>query len=308
MNKDKKGELHVYAISEMSAGKSTLINAMLGMKLIPSKQEPCTAILTQIKDTECNDNWQAEAYSKDNRLLETHENLTYSTMERLNSDKNVSSVKVAGNISFASSEINSVVLIDTPSLYNRGKVDVQKIHNAYLDSNSKDIVFYIMECGSLGSDNYGLLHQIADSMNAGSKQNKERFVFVLNKMDDWRRNDDDITKILNKVRNYLECYGITNPNLFLTAALPALNIRLMQNGVGVDEDTLDETEIKVRKLNRYEDLHLETYAPLPESVRNDIKTKLDNAITIGDKFTEALIHTGIVSIEAFILQYWLENF
>ena len=100
----KSSDFEVCVVATMSAGKSTLINSMLGKKLMPSKQEACTAIITRIKDIESNDNWQAEVYSKDNRLLETHENLTYSTMERLNSDENVSVIKVAGNIPFVSSE------------------------------------------------------------------------------------------------------------------------------------------------------------------------------------------------------------
>lgn len=38
--------------STMSLGKFTLINAMLGTKLLPCNQETCSAILTRIKDTD----------------------------------------------------------------------------------------------------------------------------------------------------------------------------------------------------------------------------------------------------------------
>ena len=80
--KDKEilSAFEVCVVATMSAGKSTLINSMLGAKLMPSKQEACTAIITKIKDTKENDTWQAEVYSKDNLLIETHEDLTYSTM------------------------------------------------------------------------------------------------------------------------------------------------------------------------------------------------------------------------------------
>lgn len=299
----KSSDFEVCVVATMSAGKSTLINSMLGTKLMPSKQEACTAIITRIKDTEENDTWQAEVYSKDNQLIETHENLTYSTMERLNSDENVSVIKAVGNIPFVSSEDVSLVLIDTPGPNNSRDPEHKRVQSEFLNKASKSLVLYIME-GTFGSDDdNALLQRVADSMKVGGKQSKDRFIFVVNKMDDRRKEDGDTTQTLDRIRAYLKGHGITNPNLFPAAALPALNIRLMQSGAEVDEDTLDETEMKVRKLNRNETLHFENYASLPASIRGDIKTKLTDAKSNSDTDAEALIHTGVVSIEAAIRQY-----
>lgn len=299
----KSSDFEVCVVATMSAGKSTLINSMLGKKLMPSKQEACTAIITRIKDVESNDNWQAEVYSKDNRLLETHENLTYSTMERLNSDENVSVIKVAGNIPFVSSEDVSLVLIDTPGPNNSRDPEHKKVQSEFLNKSSKSLVLYIME-GTFGSDDdNALLQRVADSMKVGGKQSKDRFIFVVNKMDDRRKEDGDTTQTLERIRAYLRGHGINNPNLFPAAALLALNIRLMQSGADVDEDTMDETEMKVRKLNRNEQLHFENYNSLPASIRGEIKKSLDDAANNNDAQAEALIHTGVVSIEAAIRQY-----
>lgn len=299
----KSSDFEVCVVATMSAGKSTLINSMLGTKLMPSKQEACTAIITRIKDTEGNDTWQAEVYSKDNRLIETHENLTYATMERLNGDENVSVIKTAGNIPFVSSDDVSLVLIDTPGPNNSRDPEHKKVQSEFLNKSSKSLVLYIME-GTFGSDDdNALLQRVADSMKVGGKQSKDRFIFVVNKMDDRRKEDGDTTQTLDRIRAYLKGHGINNPNLFPAAALPALNIRLMQSGADVDEDTMDETEMKVRKLNRNEMLHFENYASLPASIRGDIKMKLADAKGNGDADAEALIHTGVVSIEAAIRQY-----
>lgn len=299
----KSSDFEVCVVATMSAGKSTLINSMLGTKLMPSKQEACTAIITRIKDTEENDTWQAEVYSKDNRLIETHENLTYAAMERLNSDENVSVIKTAGNIPFVSSEDVSLVLIDTPGPNNSRDPEHKKVQSEFLNKSSKSLVLYIME-GTFGSDDdNALLQRVADSMKVGGKQSKDRFIFVVNKMDDRRKEDGDTTQTLDRIRAYLKGHGITNPNLFPAAALPALNIRLIQSGSEVDDDTLDETEMKVRKLNRNETLHFEEYASLPASIRGDIKARLADAKNNSDADAEALIHTGVVSIEAAIRQY-----
>lgn len=299
----KSSDFEVCVVATMSAGKSTLINSMLGAKLMPSKQEACTAIITRIKDTEGTETWQAEVYSKDGRLVETHENLTYATMERLNSDEKVSVIKATGDIPFVSAEDISLVLIDTPGPNNSRDPEHKKVQSEFLNKSSKSLVLYIME-GTFGSDDdNALLQRVADSMKVGGKQSKDRFIFVVNKMDDRRKEDGDTSQTLERVRAYLKKHGITNPNLFPAAALPALNIRLIESGVEVDEDTLDETEMKVRKLNRNASLHFEEFASLPASIRGEIKMQLADAESRDDTNAEALIHTGVVSVEAAIRQY-----
>lgn len=299
----RSNDFEVCVVATMSAGKSTLINAMLGKKLLPSKQEACTAIITRIKDTEGTDKWRAEVYNKDNELIETQENLTCSIMNRFNDDKSVSLIKVSGDIPFVSAEDASLVLIDTPGPNNTRDPEHKKIQSDFLNKSSKALVLYIME-GTFGSDDdNALLQRVADSMKVGGKQSKDRFIFVVNKMDDRKQEDGDTVQTLERVRAYLKNHDITNPNLFPAAALPALNIRLIKSGADIDEDTRDETDMKVRKLNRNETLHLETNASLPKSIRKKIDNQADDARQHGDADTEALIHTGVVSIEAAIRQY-----
>lgn len=300
----KSSDFEICVVATMSAGKSTLINSMLRAKLMPSKQEACTAIITRIKDTSNTaPNWQAEVYSKENRLIESHERLTYSTMERLNADENVSVIKVNGNIPFVSAEEMSLVLIDTPGPNNSRDPEHKKVQSEFLGKSSKSLVLYIME-GTFGSDDdNALLQRVADSMKVGGKQSKDRFIFVVNKMDDRKKEDGDTKQTLERVKEYLKRHGIVNPNLFPVAALPALNIRLIESGAEVDEDTQDETEMKVRKLNRNESMHFEAYASLPSSIRGSIKKHLEEAKNEENKAGEALIHTGVISVEAAIRQY-----
>lgn len=295
----KNSDFEVCVVATMSAGKSTLINSMLGTKLMPSKQEACTAIITRIKDNDKN-SWHAEAYNKNKKLIESHNYLNYKTMERLNSDKNISEIKIDGDIPFVKADDMSLVLIDTPGPNNSRDPEHRKVQNEFLSKSSKSLVLYIME-GTYGNDDDDkLLEQVAKSMAVGGKQSKDRFIFVVNKMDGRRKEDGDTQQTLNRVRDYLKKHGIKNPNLFPAAALPALNIRLIKKGEEDDEDTIDETEAKVKKLNRNENLHFEDFASLPPSIKNDIKNRLSKSSEANDK---ALIHTGIPSIEAAIRQY-----
>lgn len=298
----KSSDFEVCVVATMSAGKSTLINSMLRTKLMPSKQEACTSIITKLKDND-SPYWQAEVYNKENRLIEAHENLSISTMERLNSDENVSVIKATGNIPFVTADDVSLILIDTPGPNNSRDPEHKRVQSEFLNKSSKSLVLYIME-GTFGTDDdNALLERVAESMAVGGKQSKDRFIFVVNKMDNRNTEDGDTSQTLTRVRTYLKKHGIINPNLFPAAALPALNIRRIKNGEIVDEDTVDETELKVRKLNRNENFHFETYASLPASIRGEINRQLSEASINGDLESQALIHTGVVSIEAAIRQY-----
>jgi len=108
-NLAKSSDFEVCVVATMSAGKSTLINALLGTKLMPSKQEACTAIITRIKDNDA-DEFRADVYNKDKKLSKSYELLTYPIMERLNADTNVSVIEVQGNIPFVTAEEVSLVL------------------------------------------------------------------------------------------------------------------------------------------------------------------------------------------------------
>lgn len=51
-NMAKSSDFEVNVVATMSAGKSTLINALLRQKLMPAKREACTATITEIKDND----------------------------------------------------------------------------------------------------------------------------------------------------------------------------------------------------------------------------------------------------------------
>ena len=306
----KSKDFEVCVVATMSAGKSTLINAMLGKELMPSKAGACTAMITRIKDVDrLKDSFRAEVYRK-GRISESYEKLNYSTMERLNEDDTVDEVRVYGNMPFVSSDDLSLVLVDTPGPNNARDDSHEEVQQNALGKSSKALVLYIMTNEYGTDDDEITLRRVANTMSVGGKQSKDRFLFVVNKMDSRNKNDGSTEETLDQVREYLKAQGINNPNLFPVAALPALNIRRVEKEK-VDEDIEEETEYLIRKLNRNEQLHLEKYASLPGNEKEDIEEQLKEIRKewkekVGEKYEnpqEALIHTGIISIEAAIRQY-----
>lgn len=305
-------DFEVNVVATMSAGKSTLINALLRQKLMPAKQEACTATITKIRDKDL-DSFRATVYDKNGQLVETHPELNFNIMDSLNSNPLVSTIYVEGDIPFVTSEDVSLVLVDTPGPNNSRDPEHKAATYRMLSESSKTVVLYILNATQLAvNDDNNLLNHVADSMRVGGKQSKDRFIFVVNKVDDFKQGEDSVVNAIEKVRKYLEDKGIKNPNIYPATALSALDIRTFLKDVDLSklnimDDDIDtnimEAVTKVKKLNRNEELHLENYAPLTPSIRGEITAELAITKESKDAKAEALIHTGIIPIESAIRMY-----
>ena len=218
--------LEVNVVATMSAGKSTLINALLGKQLMPIKAGACTAKITRIQDDD-DSTYKAVTIDQNKTELEHYSSIDYETMKALNKNPDVSEIQVRGNIPFVTADEASLVLIDTPGPDNARDPRHRKIAAKALDQSSKMLVMFVMNGGKLHDEAQdAFLRRIAKSMSVGGKQSKERFLFVINKIDDYEENNDDISgETIPDTVKYLEEMGIEDPNIFLAAAKPALLIR-----------------------------------------------------------------------------------
>lgn len=303
-NMAKSSDFEVNVVATMSAGKSTLINSLLRQKLMPAKQEACTATITEIKDTD-SDCFVAKVYNANGELIQTYPELTFEIMEKLNGDPNVSKIRAEGNIPFVESEDVSLVLVDTPGPNNSRDPEHKAATYRMLSESSKAVVLYILNATQLAvNDDYNLLSHVADSMRVGGKQSRDRFIFVVNKLDEFKQGEDSVDAALNKVRDYLKDNGIENPNVYPASALTALEIRtLLTEGNNKFDYAVGMANLKVQMFNEVEEMHFETKAPLTPSVRGQLEMRLSEARNNGDAKGEALIHCGIVPIEMAIQMY-----
>ncbi len=312
-NMAKSSDFEVNVVATMSAGKSTLINALLQKKLMPAKQEACTATITEIKDND-EDHFMAKVYDKEGRLIQVYPELTYKIMNQLNTNPEVSRIHVEGNIPFVTADDVSLVLVDTPGPNNSRDPEHKAATYRMLSESSKTVVLYIMNATQLAvNDDFNLLNYVADSMKVGGKQSRDRFIFVVNKLDEFKKGEDSVESAITKVRDYLRDNGIENPNIYPASALTALNIRTIlaeYDSLSTDEDDdedVDEAKVKARKFiprkDKSDEMFFEKYAPLTQSAQEQVKNMLDEAIASGDKKQQALIHSGIISIEDAIKMY-----
>lgn len=304
----------VNVIATMSSGKSTLINALLGTRLMPSKNEACTAVITEITDND-KDFFEGAAYDKDdNQISAKISNLTYENMDELNSNNKVFKVKIDGDITFIDAITDVLMLVDTPGPNNSQNQGHKDITYRALNSESNNLILYVLNGTQLGTnDDASLLDYVAEQMKKGSKEIRDRFMFVINKMDGFNPEEESIEGAINRAKEYLSAHGIENPQIFPCSAYTALNIRTHLKDVDLANLTRAEerrlpnaakdTIAAIYKFLDNENMHLEKYTTLSPTAQNDIAIRLKKAIEAEDEKEQALIHSGIYSIEAAITAY-----
>ena len=307
-------DFEVNVVATMSSGKSTLINAMLGEKLMPAYNQACTATITRIKDND-KKGYTATAFDKEDNVLKKLDMLDYNIMSKLNKDDNVQEVHIDGDIPFVSSKDTNLILVDTPGPNNsRNSAHRDTTFNA-LEDSPKTLVLYVLNATQLGiRDDSVLLEKVAKEMGEAGKRSHDRFIFVVNKMDEFDPSEENISDALKEAQEYLDDNGIKNPNIYPASAFTALGIKtklsnLKKQNANITpwDDSIDDLTFKllglVRKLNGNESLHFEKYAPLPKFKEKKIQAELTQAKENNDINKQALIHSGIPSIEEAIRLY-----
>lgn len=303
----------INVIATMSSGKSTLINALLGQRLMPSKNEACTATITNLIDDD-SEKFEAVALDENDEQIGDYPELTYDIMNELNENPEVYKIIASGNIPFLDAKSTALMLVDTPGPNNSQNQAHKNTTYRAINNDSNNLILYVLNGTQLSTnDDAALLSYVADQIRRGGKQVRDRFLFVINKMDGFDPEEEDIGKAIQAAKTYLASYGIENPQIFPCSAYTALNIRTYLNGVDIDKLTRSEqrklpsaardTLPMIDKFIDYESMHLEQYSTLSPSAQRELNYRLSKAEQIEDTKEQALIHCGIYSIEAAITAY-----
>ena len=303
----------INVIATMSSGKSTIINALLGKKLMPSKNEACTATITEILDND-DENFEAIIYDNEDNVIQKVPNLTYDIMDALNDNEDVYKIEAQGNIPFLDARNTALMLVDTPGPNNSQNQAHKNTTYRAINSDANNLILYVLNGTQLSTnDDAALLSYVAEQIKKGGKQVRDRFLFVVNKMDSFNPEEENIEKAVIAAKKYLASYGIEDPQIFPCSAYTALNIRTYLEGVDIDNITRAEerklpsaardTLPMIDKFIDYDSMHLEQYSTLSPSAQRELNYKLNQAEENGDTKEQALIHCGIYSIEAAIKAY-----
>ena len=278
--------IEVFVMATISSGKSTLINALLSKKLLPSSNEACTATITKVINTN-QENYSAKAYSEKRKLLYKEYNISYEKMKEWNNNEKISEIEIHGVIPFVNKERTlNLTLIDTPGPNNSQNIEHQKILERHLENiNENTMILYVLNATQVGIiDDSNLLDKLIK--NVGN--NTKNIIFALNKLDCFNE-DDDILETIIQVYEYLEKKGVKKPNIFPVAALPALAIRSEPQSIKQKQ----KRDYFIDIMNIDENLHLEKY-----SIKENKDFELNN-MSYEEK---AFFHTGLHILENRIIK------
>lgn len=301
----KDGMLNVSVIATMSSGKSTLINSLLHRELLPSLNQACTATVATILDNDDMNNYEATCYDANDNVIYPRKEINAEIMSEYNSDKKVQTIAIEGSIPAIPSDKIRLCLRDTPGPNNSRDDHHKELTESIIKCNTNSIVVYVMNATQMEiNDDKYLFQSISREMKKEGKQSHDRFIFVINKCDALdEEKGETVPKLLDRAREYLKQFDITEPILIPTNSLLALTIRKKLNG-----ETLTRSENKkyndVYDYVEYEDLHYEDFAVLTPSVHDTLKHKVAEYHANEDNWDyEALIHTGVPALEETITEY-----
>lgn len=231
-------EQKIIITANMSAGKSTLINALTGRNIARTSQEVCTGNICYFYN---------KAFD-DGRMHFNSQTLSYSA-----DDKDIKNfewdmpVSVAASFRSAGDFQRRICLIDTPGVNSALSREHGKIAKKCIREKQYDMVLYIFNANKLGTD-----EEITYLKWIYKNVPEKNLLFVMNKLDDFRRSDDSIETSIEGVKTDLKNVGFENPMIFPISAYFAYLIKKDASGTPLSEDETDEYELYKRKFGTSE--------------------------------------------------------
>ena len=304
-------EFEMAVVATMSSGKSTLINSILGRELLPARNEATTANIARIHDIDDADHFRAESFDKDGNKIGEADPLTAEDMERLNNidgENPASVVEIYGDIPGIESKNIRLVLSDTPGPNNSRTAEHEKHTMDLLNADYKPMIIYVLNGTQLETnDDNILLSNVARLVKSGDRQSRDRFLFVLNKADEFDPDKNEtVARKIDDVKRYLfDKHGIENPRVFPTSAYLAKRIRQSHNNdpmlTAKDKRSLSGD---IGYFVEEERMHFSDYADfLSPATFAELKQRIENAKNANDEDELALLYSGVPSIELAISEY-----
>lgn len=255
----KKPLRTILVTANMSAGKSTLINALVGKPVNRSQTEACTAKVHYIYNKPFEDGLDYEW----DYLLQL--NADRSALMEDNVSNSGVDISVGTYFKTSTSISSRLCLIDTPGTnfaldQAHGKIAKDAVQYEYYD-----VLVYVFSASQLGTDDeHSYLKYLADAVP------KEKVVFVLNKLDTYRTSEDSISDSISGIRTDLINLGFENPIICPLSAYFALLIKTKMDGELLNDDEQDAFDLYAKKFMKPEyDLSSFYTIPKPDNSVSD---------------------------------------
>lgn len=229
-------ERRVIVTANMSAGKSTLINALVGKSIVRTSQEVCTGNICYLFNKPFDDG--------NIHLLTQELNLSVTEDDLQGYDWN-DNISMATFFTGISCDVPRICVIDTPGVDAALYKEHSKRTKNELLKNNYDTIIYVVSPTRLGTEaekNY--LQWVAQNLHKG------KIIFVLNKLDCYHDFSDSIEESIFNFKKELLKIGFENPIICPISAYFSYLLKLRFTGQNLSEDELDEYTLYEKKFKR----------------------------------------------------------
>lgn len=221
----------IMVTATMSAGKSTLINALIGKEVMATSNGVCTNNIVRIEESSETDHVIS---MKLNNHRARFKNYTPSMLLNTKSDL----LDIETSMRHHKDKVKWTI-IDTPGVNYSKDESHQMITEEYLAEDKFDILLVVLNGNHLGTnDERKYLERINQHVSS------DKIIFVINKLDQYIKSKDSIAETYQNVKKYLERIGFKTP--------------LIQP-VSAHVGFLSKAKLKNEKLSEFEEEDLEFY-------------------------------------------------
>ena len=294
---------YILVAASMSAGKSSLINALLGMELLPSGNEATTAKVTRISVT-AKSKPQAKAYSLFGAIAASNHFVCAEQIKEWNQSKEISSLDVL--LPHSGENLHSIqsgyTLIDTPGSNNSQDTSHREIFIDTVKAYPKSLILYVLNATQLGTTDDAQIIRTIREINP-----KQKIIFALNKVDELDEElGETIKHYVSKARKYLQGLGYTSPKVIPLMAQPALIAKklLLQAAINRRERHILTDEMARFRGNPF---HLNSAADMPFNLKRMVRRRLTKVSkgkvqTMGQEELNSFVdYTGLSAINTLIM-------
>ncbi|MDO5651859.1 MAG: dynamin family protein [Moraxella sp.] len=269
---DNKKIFEVIVVATMSAGKSTVINALIGQELLHSANEAATATIIRIHDKDHLKGFQGTAYGYQNEQLDIKENIDTATLNAWNADTMVKTIDLIGDMRAISNNRHAeIVIYDTPGPNNSQDDNHETLTMEVVNDGNYGLILYVLNATQLGTqDDRNLLESVQQTLK---NDDHKKILFLLNKSD--KLDEEKGESVQNAIANatkYLNNIGFDNPEIVPVSAYFAL---LAKKALHKQSLTRSEFADLSYNINDMDNRFIES-AVVPMNVKNKLSKKMKN--------------------------------